>query len=88
MDARVNITMPEEFLKEVDRLAKEEHLTRSALIRESVEAYIVKKNEELAEKERRERMQKAAKLQDALAKKTGKWDTVQVVRRIREQGKF
>lgn len=88
MDARVNITMPEEFLKEVDRLAKGEHLTRSALIRESVEAYIVKKNEELAEKERRERMQKAAKLQDALVKKTGKWDTVQAVRRIREQGKF
>lgn len=88
MDARVNITMREEFLKEVDRLAKEEHLTRSALIRESLEAYIVRKNEELAEKERRERMRKAAKLQDALAKKTGKWDTVQAVRRIREQGKF
>lgn len=38
--AKVYISMPHQFLAEVDRTAEEEHLSRSALIREAVKLYI------------------------------------------------
>lgn len=40
--ARVLISMPEEFLKEVDNMAGEENRTRSELIREAMRQYMKK----------------------------------------------
>jgi Arc/MetJ-type ribon-helix-helix transcriptional regulator len=37
--AKVYISMPQQFLAEVDKTAQEEHLSRSALIREAVKLY-------------------------------------------------
>ena len=37
--ARVIITIPDEFLKEIDQVAREEHRNRSELIREAFRAY-------------------------------------------------
>lgn len=36
----VNVSMPEEFFKEVDQLAKEENRTRSELYREALRQYL------------------------------------------------
>ena len=40
--ARVLISMPEEFLSRIDKLANEEQRTRSELVREPLRSYIKK----------------------------------------------
>ena len=87
MAKRINIMIPEKFLEEVDRVAKQEHRTRSAIIRESLQSYIERKKEEKAEQEKKQRKLKAARLQDTLAKKAGRWDAVQAVRMTRERSR-
>lgn len=51
--ARVLISMPEEFLTKIDKVADEENRTRSELIREALRTYISKqkiRNNSLADK--------------------------------------
>jgi hypothetical protein len=38
--AKVYISMPPQFLADLDRTAQEEHLSRSALIREAIKLYM------------------------------------------------
>jgi Arc/MetJ-type ribon-helix-helix transcriptional regulator len=40
MTTKVMLSFPEEFLTEVDRLAKQEHRSRSELVREALRLYI------------------------------------------------
>ncbi len=40
MATKVMVSFPEEFLSQVDRIAQEEHRTRSELLREAVRLYI------------------------------------------------
>jgi metal-responsive CopG/Arc/MetJ family transcriptional regulator len=40
MTSKVMVSFPDEFLAEVDRLAKEEHRSRSELVREAIRHYI------------------------------------------------
>ncbi len=42
--ARVLISMPEEFLSKIDKLASTEQRTRSELVREALRSYIKKTN--------------------------------------------
>ena len=42
--ARVLISMPEEFLSRIDKLANEEQRTRSELIREALRSYLKTSN--------------------------------------------
>ena len=40
MTTKVMVSFPDEFLKEVDRIAQEEHRSRSELVREALRFYI------------------------------------------------
>ena len=40
MGAKVLVTLPEPFLAEVDRVAEEEHRSRSELVREALRQYL------------------------------------------------
>jgi metal-responsive CopG/Arc/MetJ family transcriptional regulator len=40
MAVKVMVSFPEEFLEEVDRIAREEHRSRSELLREAMRLYI------------------------------------------------
>ena len=42
--ARIMVSMPDDFLKSVDKLADNERRTRSELVREALRAYIRKTN--------------------------------------------
>ena len=42
--ARILVSMPDDFLKSVDKLADNERRTRSELVREALRAYIRKTN--------------------------------------------
>jgi metal-responsive CopG/Arc/MetJ family transcriptional regulator len=67
MAAKVMVSFPEEFLAEVDRIAEEEHRSRSELLREAMRLYI-----EMRRGHRRPgddpRVQSAVAAQDALAR--------------------
>jgi metal-responsive CopG/Arc/MetJ family transcriptional regulator len=85
MTAKVMVSFPEEFLAEVDRIAKEEHRSRSELLREAMRFYI-----ELRRGRRRPgddpRVQAAVATQNTLARLapgTGE-DSTTDVRRWRE----
>lgn len=41
MAKKVMVSFPEEFLSEVDRIAREEHRSRSELLREAMRRYMV-----------------------------------------------
>ena len=67
MTTKVMVSFPEEFLNQVDRIAQEEHRTRSELLREAVRLYI-----QLRRGERRPgvapRVRSAVAIQDNLAR--------------------
>ena len=67
MATKVMVSFPEEFLSQVDRIAQEEHRTRSELLREAVRLYI-----QLRRGERRPaadpRVRSAVAAQDDLAR--------------------
>ncbi len=42
--ARILVSMPDEFLNKIDRIAGNEQRTRSELVREALRAYIKKNN--------------------------------------------
>jgi metal-responsive CopG/Arc/MetJ family transcriptional regulator len=85
MATKVMVSFPSEFLAEVDRIAREEHRSRSELLREAMRLYI-----EIRRGERRPgddpRVQSAVAAQDALARLapgTGE-DSAADIRRWRE----
>ena len=67
MSAKVMVSFPEEFLEQVDRIAREEHRSRSELLREAIRLYIA-----MRRGERRPgddpRVRAAVATQDALAR--------------------
>jgi metal-responsive CopG/Arc/MetJ family transcriptional regulator len=85
MATKVMVSFPSEFLAEVDRIAREEHRSRSELLREAMRLYI-----EMRRGERRPgddpRVRSAVATQDALARLapgTGE-DSAADIRRWRE----
>lgn len=84
MDTRVNITMPRDFLKQVDGEAKREHRSRSELIREALRAYLKTSKEEQAEVERKQKALRAAAVQDRIREKTATIDIVAEIRKMRD----
>jgi len=85
MTSKVMVSFPDEFLADVDRIAREEHRSRSELLREAMRLYI-----EVRRGKRRPghdpRVRSAIATQDALARVapgTGE-DSTADVRRWRE----
>jgi metal-responsive CopG/Arc/MetJ family transcriptional regulator len=85
MTVKVMVSFPEEFLEQVDRVAREEHRSRSELLREALRLYI-----EMRQGQRRPgddpRVRAAVAAQDSLARLapgTGE-DSTADIRRWRE----
>jgi Arc/MetJ-type ribon-helix-helix transcriptional regulator len=77
--AKVMISLPDDFLKRIDRLAKTQHRSRSELIRESLRTLLEKRND------RRTSWQKAlVPLRDLEQHWIGQWDSADLVRYHRE----
>ena len=81
---RINAILPEETIRKIDTIAKEEKKSRSKLLREAAEKLIKEHEGIKAEKIRKERLMNSIKIQDKLRKKAGKWDGVSEVRKWRE----
>ena len=83
--AKINVSFPEGFLGQLDRLTQEEHTTRSELLRRAVKLYMDVWNQKKAEEKRQKSIIEAMKIQDTLRKKSGKWDGVSELRKWRKR---
>lgn len=82
--AKVMISLPREFLAEIDRVAREEHRTRSELLREAVRLYLRTRR---AVPRDDPRVHQAVVVQDRLAAEDRAvgWDSTAELRRWRER---
>ena len=81
---RINAILPEDTIKKIDSIAKEEKKSRSKLLREAAEKLILEYERIKAEQIRKERLMHSIETQEKLRKKAGKWDGVSEVRKWRE----
>ena len=81
---RVNAIFEEAFLKLMSRVAREEHVSRSELIRKAVADYLNRHEQRRQEEKRRMAVEQAVVVQDALRQKAGTWDGVAEIRRWRD----
>jgi CopG family transcriptional regulator/antitoxin EndoAI len=65
--AKVMVSLPDEFLVEVDRVAQEEHRTRSELVREALRLYMAVRQQPRRPADDA-RVLRAVKTQDSLAR--------------------
>jgi metal-responsive CopG/Arc/MetJ family transcriptional regulator len=81
---KINITLPEEELNEVDAFVHRQGNTRSGFIQQALRFFIKQKEREEEERKRREEMTKAISEIKQLREKSGGWDGVSEIRRWRE----
>lgn len=84
--AKVMVSIPEDFLKEIDRIVRQEHRNRSEFFREAVRLYLqVKRAQAVPGQD--PLVQHAIAIQDAIARQNNlkKWDGASEIRRWREK---
>ena len=85
--AKVNISIPNEILNEIDRLSEEENMTRSELLRMAFKTYREFLSEKKRERKKREGIEKAIQIQDEIRKDIGDIDLIRELRKWREERK-
>ena len=84
---RVNITIPEKNLQEINEFCIEEGIGKSLLIREATVKYIAGKKDEKRLEEKRKNIELAIKIQDELRQKnkfTTHKSAVELIRELRD----
>jgi metal-responsive CopG/Arc/MetJ family transcriptional regulator len=81
---KINITLPEKELKDVDAFVQRQGDTRSGFIQQALRFFIEQKEREEEERKRREGMIKAALEIKQLKEKSGEWDGVSEIRKWRK----
>ena len=83
---KINITLPNDYLKKLDEFIKEERTNRSKFIREATEHYIEELKKQRAMEKRRAEIAEAIRIQDEFREKYGKvdWDPVEEIRKMRD----
>ncbi len=84
--AKVNISLPDELLEQVDSLAEELNLSRSGLIQEASARYVTETLEERARIEREESITEAMKIARELSEKNPSFDAEAAIRFERDHG--
>jgi len=87
MTTKINISLPEEMLKEIEHSARARHTTRSGFIREAAVAYLENlRKAEAVTKLKRQRL-KAADTQDSIREEAGVYDATGELRKWRDSRK-
>ena len=81
---KINITLPEEELREVDAFVQRQGDTRSGVVQQALRSFIEQKEREDEERKRRQEMTKAISGIKQLREKSGEWDGVSEIRKWRE----
>jgi len=78
---KVNVSLPDDVLQELDRAAREAHTSRSAFLAQAVKHLI----EEMEEEKLLERRRRAAERITEIAEQIGPWDATAEVLRWRDR---
>ena len=78
---KINVSIPEKVLKELDEAASEAKMNRSAFLIEALERYLEEKEQE----KERERRLIAAKQINKIAEKIGPWNSTEEVLKWRDR---
>ena len=84
---KINISIPQEVLNEIDRVSKEEKKTRSELLRVAFSSYLDVLKEERREKKKQQSIDKAIQIQDEIRDKIGNVDLIKELRKWRDERK-
>lgn len=86
--AKINISIPDELLSQVDALALERHSSRSGFVAEATARYVTSVLQERAEQKRRESIDRALEKAQRIGARFGTIDGAASVRedRDRDQG--
>ena len=85
--AKINISIPQEILDEIDRVSREEKKTRSELLRMAFNIYLDVLKEDRREKEKQKSIEKAMQTQDKIRDEIGNIDLIQELRKWRDERK-
>ena len=85
--AKINISLPDGLLDEIDGLVAELHRSRSGFVAEASARYVANLRAESAERERREQIGRAIRAAREIAKRVppGR-DTTEIIREDRDTG--
>lgn len=81
---KINITLPKEFLEEVDKSAEKERVTRSEFFRRAVQTYWKVQRQQAAERKRAKQIEEAMEIIEMVREEAGDWDGVAEIRKWRE----
>lgn len=85
---RINITIPEENLKEINKFCSEEKMSKSQLIREAAAQYIASIKELKKKEQRRKDVEWAIRMQDKIRAKSKSFPSgksaVEIIREYRD----
>jgi metal-responsive CopG/Arc/MetJ family transcriptional regulator len=82
--AKVNVSLPDELLEQVDELAAELDRSRSGLVQEATAQYVARVRDELAAAERVAGIEQAISNMRALSTKVGDFDATAAIRADRD----
>ena len=85
--AKINISIPQEVLNEIDRVSKEEKKTRSELLRMAFKVYLEVLKEDRREKKKQISIEKAIQNQDMIRDAIGNIDLIKELRKWRDERK-
>ena len=81
---RINLSVDEESLKDLDYLSKSQNLNRSKIIREAIQIYKNEFEKQKLDLKRKQNISEAIKIQNELKKYSKGWDGVFEIRKWRE----
>lgn len=82
---RINISVDARTIRLADRLARRRKISRSAVLRQGVQALAENQMREAEEKALRESRRQAANDMDRLARKFGDWPAERILREARDR---
>lgn len=83
--AKINISLPDHLLEEVDAIATELHGSRSSFVAEATARYVATLTEERARAERQRRIDRALEQAAVIGEKFGSFDAAASVREDRDR---
>jgi len=85
--AKINISISSEILEKIDKLSKEENMTRSELLRTAFKTYTEVLEGKKREKKRQKSIERAIQTQDKIRSEIGDMDLIQELRKWRDERK-
>ena len=83
--AKINVSIPDALLEEIDALAEQAHSSRSGFVAEATARYVAELNEERARVERMQSIDRALERATLIGERFGTFDAAGSVREDRDR---